>query len=61
MRVIEPIIIIIISAVISTCISKIMAEHYLELTFDQIDKMFEHLKETTRESVHLVMEALNKR
>lgn len=57
----RPAIIIIISAVISLCISKIMAEHYLKLTFGQIDKMIKESEEKIKDCTHSITEALNKR
>lgn len=57
----SPAVIIIISAVISLCISKIMAEHYLELTLGQIDKMIKESEEKIKDCTHSITEALNKR
>lgn len=57
----SPTIIIIISAVISTCISKIMAEYYLRETLDMIDKMLKDADEKTKEYTRLITEALDRR
>ena len=50
-----------ISAIVSVCISKMMAERYLDLTLDQIDEMIKESDEKTKEYTRLITEALNKR
>ena len=57
----SPTIIIMISAIVSVCISKMMAERYLDLTLDQIDEIIKESDEKTKEYTRLITEALNKR
>ncbi len=57
----SPAIIIMISAIVSVCISKIMAERYLDLTLNQIDEMIKESEEKIKECARSITEALDKK
>lgn len=57
----NPAIIIIISAIVSVCISKIVAEHYLRVTLDMIDKMIKESEEKIKECAHSIEETLDRK
>lgn len=52
---------IIISAIISLCISKIMAERYLCIALDQLNKIVKEAEEKLMESIQPIVDALSKR
>lgn len=58
---VSPTIIIIISAVISTCISKIMAERYFDITIKEIDKMLKYTEEKAKECANSILEELDRK